>query len=502
MTDYDMKTKAELVALCREKDIKGYAQTGITRDKIIQLIKGEIEYKDPRKKGNWSEKRKISFETSLKKRQLKNNLFDYLTKNHPHIITKYAGNQDDLKIISHGTMVHYKWKCETTNCLNIFEARPNDVFRNDDKRTPLKYCSICIEKHKKEQGIRYQKKMLEINGSIQSKLPNIINVWCEDNEFKSNELTNKSHKKVKLKCPNKSAKHPDYEIRVYNIQESNCNSCPKCSVKTSKAEMRIYSELKFSFKDVRWQQKIEGKEADIIIEDLKLVIEVDGFPWHRNKTEKDLEKNSVFEKNGYTVLRIRDLKLEKITCNTIICNVSDLSLSNYNKIVEWINKNFKCSISIFTEWKNIEHYKQVQSNILSIPYDESLEYLFPESKELWDYEKNYPILPTQVRPGTHIKVWLKCKSGHSYEREIHSTFRSRVKDKTNLIITCPHCSPHRLNKRPIEINGIQYKSIIDCCRNLKINKERIYNRVRKNNKSVYDINVIEQYVLEILDSKF
>jgi hypothetical protein len=500
MTDFDIKTKGELIALCKERGIKGHSQIGVTKEKIIQLLKGEIEYKDPRTKGNWSEFRKHSFETSLKKRQLKNNMFDYLTKNNPHIITKYAGDQDELKTISYGTMIHYKWRCENSDCSNIFEARPSDVFRNDEKRPQIKYCSTCKEKNRMEQGIKLQKYMLERNGSIQTKMPNIIDVWCEDNKFKPDELTNRSHKQVKLKCPNKSAKHPNYEIRVYNIQESNCFSCPKCSVKTSRAEMRIYSELKYTFKVVRWQHKIEGREADITIEDLKLVIEVDGFPWHMNKTEKDLLKNNLFENNGYSVLRIRDLKLGKISCNYITCDLSDLSLTEYNKIIEWINIKFHCNVQVFTEWKNVEYFREVQASVLSVPYDESLEYLFPESKELWDYEKNYPLVPTNVKPGSNIQVWLKCKNGHSYERGVHSTFRSRIKDKTNLIIQCPQCSTNnRKNKRPITINGIKYKSIMDCCRNLKFNKDKIYNRIRQHNKDVCDINVIEEYILKIIN---
>jgi hypothetical protein len=74
-------TKVELVALCKEKGVKGYAQIGITKEKIIQLLTGKIKYNDPREKGNWSEKKQKSFEKTLKEKQLKNNLFDYLTKN-------------------------------------------------------------------------------------------------------------------------------------------------------------------------------------------------------------------------------------------------------------------------------------------------------------------------------------------------------------------------------------------------------------------------------------
>lgn len=252
MADYNTKTKVELVALCKEKGIKGYAQIGITNEKIIQLLTGQIEYNDPRERKNWSEKKKDSFEKALNKRRLKNNLFDYLTKNNPYIIEKFAGNLDDMKLISHSTMEHYDWKCENySECSTTFHARPRDVFRNDS-RPPTKYCDNC--KHK-ERGKIYQKNMLEKNGSIQTNIPDIINVWSEDNIFKPYELTDYSHKTVRLKCPNKSAKHPEYEIKVYNIQESNCYSCPKCSVKTSMAEMRIYSELTYIFQDVKWQQK-------------------------------------------------------------------------------------------------------------------------------------------------------------------------------------------------------------------------------------------------------
>ncbi len=474
MTDYNSKTKVELVTICKEKGIRGYAQIGITKEKIIQLLTGEIEYNDPRKKGNWSEAKKISFESALKKRQLKNNLFDYLTKNNQSIITKYAGNQDDLKTISHSTMVHYKWKCENySECSNVFEARPRDVFRNDSK-TSTKYCSLCKYQ---ERGKTYQKNMVEKNGSIQEKIPGIVNIWCEYNKVKSDELTNNSHERVNLKCPNKSAKHPDYEINVYNIQESNCVSCPKCSIKTSKAEMIIYSELKYSFKDVRWQQKIEGKEADIIIEDLKLIIEVDGYPWHMDKTENDLLKNSIFEKNGYSVLRIRDPKLGKIMCNYLVCDLSDLSLSNYNKIVEWINIKFKCNISLFTEWKNIEYYKEIQASLLSIPYDKSVEYIFPESKELWDYEKNKPLLPSNFTIGSNMKVWVKCKGGHSYERQIKRIFKIRNDAKcenVKKIMNCPECHPNPkskpYNKRIIEVNGKKYNNITECCKELKIGR--------------------------------
>lgn len=496
MTDYNIKTKVELIALCKEKGIKGYAQAGIIKEKIIQLLTGEIKYNDPRKKENWSNKKKESFEKTLTTIRLKNNLFDHLTKNNPLLIKKFAGNVDDLKKISRGTMVHYKWKCANySDCLNIFEARPRDVFRNDSKLS-IKYCDKC---KRQEAGRTYQKNMLEKNGSIQKKIPDIINIWCEDNKFKPDELTDNSHKRVKLKCPNKSTTHPDYEINVYNIHERNCFSCPKCITKTSKAEMRIYSELKYAFNDVKWQQKIEGREADITVEDLKLVIEIDGFPWHLNKTEKDLAKNSIFEKNGYSVLRIRDSQLDNISCDNIVCNLSELSLADFHNIVNWINNKFKCNIHLNDEWKNTESYKEIQASLLSIPYEQSIEYLFPKSKDIWDYEKNNPLIPSQFTMGSHTEIWVKCEKNHSFKRPIKQVFRIRAKDNTKRMIECPECSIKiKQNKRSITINEIRYKSITDCCKKLNISRKKLYYIIGKNNKDINDINIVEQYVLEML----
>lgn len=57
---------------------------------------------------------------------------------------------------------------------------------------------------------------------------------------------------------------------------------------------------------------------------------------------------------------------------------------------------------------------------------------FPEIAEEWNYEKNYPLLPSQVSPGSVKKVWWKCLKGHEYQTIIHL----RTCGKRN----CPECS--------------------------------------------------------------
>jgi very-short-patch-repair endonuclease len=493
MSNYDVKTKIDLVALCKERGIKGYAKNGFTKEKIIQLIKeydlidnsiteqyNKMGYDDllalcrERKiKGYFGRSStgkviatKEMMIKSLKENKVRKSLFDYLTENNPSIITKFVGNKDDLKRISYGTNVKYIWNCDTSECSNTFEAIPGHLYK---KNFPRKYCDICTNNNR---HINKQIKILNQNGSIQTKFPFIEDIWSNQNKKAPIEFSPGSNKKIKLKCPNKSAKHPDYEIVVNKIQEHNSYKCPKCVTKTSNAEMRIYSELKYVFKDVKWQHKIEGREADVIIEDLKLVIEVDGFPWHKNKSEKDLEKNKIFEKNGYTVLRIRDTRLDEILCNNIVCDIVNLSLIDYNKIIEWINVKFECNINKYDEWKNSDYYKEIQVSKMSIKYEDSIEKLFPESKAIWDYEKNYPFSPSQFSQGSDMKIWVRCNDGHSWKRKLSHLFRT-IKNKKH-IMKCPECHKPKSNKTIIQINNISYNSISECCRKLNIDRKKLY----------------------------
>ena len=240
--------------------------------------------------------------------------------------------------------------------------------------------------------------------------------------------------------------------------------------------MRIYSELQYSFKDVMWQQKIEGREADITIEDIKLVIEIDGYPWHKDKSEKDLEKNIIFQKNGYNVLRIRDPRLDIVTCNTIICNLTNLPLIDYNKIIEWINTRFNYNIVKYDNYKNTEYYKEIQSSIMYVKYEESIESLFPESKKIWDYEKNHPFVPSQLSQGSCMDIWVKCSSGHSWKRKLSHLFRT-IKGKKHYM-KCPECKKPKSNKTIIQINGISYSSISKCCKELNINRNILYKKLK------------------------
>lgn len=53
----------------------------------------------------------------------------------------------------------------------------------------------------------------------------------------------------------------------------------------------------------------------------------------------------------------------------------------------------------------------------------------------WDYDKNYPIIPSQVAFGSHKNVWWCCSFGHEFE----SVIRDRIRGNN-----CPICSNHKV----------------------------------------------------------
>ena len=406
----------------------------------------------------------------------KNNLYEYLNENKKELLDLFNGNKDYLKTITSGnTNISISFKCDIKNCNNIYNTRARDITRKDGKNHKGK-CNSC---QRKRQGINYQKFMLEKNGNLFHKYNNIIDIWSDKNIFKPEQLTPQSHKSVYLKCPNKSRNHQDYNIKVYNIKHNQFNNCPKCVSHFSKCEVRIMTELIKLGIEVLHLSKINGREADLLLPELKLVIEVDGFPWHLNKEEKDLNKNKLFEHLGYNVIRIRDNKLNNIDCNKIICDVSNFCKNDFNNLLHFINENF------IKEIKNIDGfdeklYQKKYCECCNINYEDSIEYLFPESKDIWNYDKNI-ILPNKVKYGSSDKVWIKCINGHERYNKICDIFTKKG------ITKCKYCLE-------IIINGVKYSSMTDCCNKLNISRTSLCRKMKSLELNIKDPNVIKYFI--------
>ncbi len=69
--------------------------------------------------------------------------------------------------------------------------------------------------------------------------------------------------------------------------------------------------------------------------------------------------------------------------------------------------------------------------------DNNLAVLNPDLAAQWHSDKNHPLTPQDVRPGSNKKVWWQCKNGHEWEANINN--RSRGSG-------CPYCSRIRRSK--------------------------------------------------------
>lgn len=70
------------------------------------------------------------------------------------------------------------------------------------------------------------------------------------------------------------------------------------------------------------------------------------------------------------------------------------------------------------------------SGRLAIPGENDLKTLYPDLAKEWDYDKNVGLLPENILPGSGLKIWWRCKDGHSWQAAPYY----RVKG-----IGCPVC---------------------------------------------------------------
>lgn len=76
-----------------------------------------------------------------------------------------------------------------------------------------------------------------------------------------------------------------------------------------------------------------------------------------------------------------------------------------------------------------------------IPYENSLEYNYPDIAKEWDYELNKDLTPKDVRPMSGISVFWKC----IIDKE-HPSWKSRIHNRTYNGNGCPACRYRNLSK--------------------------------------------------------
>ena len=173
--------------------------------------------------------------------------------------------------------------------------------------------------------------------------------------------------------------------------------------------------------------KDNGYELDIYMPAQKTAVEYDGYYWHKNKTDEDLEKNRRCVKDGIRLFRIRE-GLPSLNDSSIDYVIQKDQKSELAQVIE------KLIVEILGIYPDINLKRDsisIESKREYMEKDSSILSLNPQIADEWDYERNGNLKPDFFASNSGKMVWWKCNKGHEWQ----STIQNRNKGSG-----CPYCA--------------------------------------------------------------
>ena len=165
-------------------------------------------------------------------------------------------------------------------------------------------CSICASKT-----------ILAGFNDLQSKNPELISEWDHEKNFGllPSQVSASSAKKVWWVCPTKY-KHSYRATPANRIRGKGCAICGR---RGSKIEEATYEELKSLVPSVEHGAHLTTQGGGSRIVDIydpvtNVVIEYDGYFWHRDKELSDVRKTQQLLDVGHLVVRVREISQEPL----------------------------------------------------------------------------------------------------------------------------------------------------------------------------------------------
>ncbi len=254
--------------------------------------------------------------------------------------------------------------------------------------------------------------------------PKLTREWNykKNKNLKPENFTKGSSKKVWWIC----AKGHEWKSTIAHRNDG--RGCPICNLErnTSFPEYAIeYYLRKYGFETIH-SYKNQGYELDIYIPSKKIAIEYDGYFWHKNKSQKDLEKNFKCKQDGIKLYRIREglLSLNDTSIDYIIQkDQKDLAIVLKNILRDIIETDIDVNLPRdMIDIENLREYKEKENSFLISN---------PNAAKEWNYKKNKNLKPENFFANSDKKVWWICKDGHEWQATI---------SKRNKGTGCPYCS--------------------------------------------------------------
>lgn len=373
----------------------------------------------------------------------------YRTRNNtgcPYCSGRLAGLDNSLAIL-HPDLAK-EWHQEKNGNLTPNEVRPGTdtkVWWLCDKGHSWKTAIFHRTANKMATGCPYcSGKKASPDNNLKFLFPELAEQWdyAKNDSLRPDMVTPGSNKKVWWKC---TRGHEWLASPGHRINAS--NSCPKCAPQTSRLEIRLFCELKYLFgNSVEWRYKIDRIEVDLFLTKYSVGIEIDGYPWHENKEDKDITKAAELLKRDIKLFRLRDSKLPVIAESDIFYgSIEDdlpIAIKLLSNLLLHVNfdtndrenvRNYIDSESL----KNNDEYQRIISYLPSPPPEYSLANAHKHLISEWHYEKNAPLRPENFTPSARAYVWWRCPKGHEYQSMIFNRIRQGV--------GCPYCTGKKLS---------------------------------------------------------
>ncbi|WP_017754975.1 zinc-ribbon domain-containing protein [Calidifontibacillus oryziterrae] len=262
------------------------------------------------------------------------------------------------------------------------------------------------------------------DNNLLSIFPRLAEQWHpkKNNNLSPNNVTSKSNKKVWWLC------NEGHEWQATINSRASGNNCPECNIgsQTSFPEMAIlyYCMNVLLNLKISSGKKIHGYNTDIIIND-EILIEYDGYYYHKGKYIHDSEKTNTFIKNGFYVIRVREEGLERLEFseNYICFDVKDGNRKSLNnvilKIMLFLINRYKINYDLNDDTINtirdeIEIYNLITHQIK----ENSILNRYPDLTIKWNYNKNKKLNPSNILANSGRRIWWICKNGHEYQRTV------------------------------------------------------------------------------------
>jgi very-short-patch-repair endonuclease len=375
-----------------------------------------------------------------------------LTITHPHIAKQwdYKKNKDRPEEYLYGSRAKKYFKCELEH---------STLQQIGVKTRNRGECSIC------------SKRRISNKNNLATEHPLVAAEWdYKKNKDRPEEFSSKSHAKRWFTC---SKRNHSILVRIGGrTEEYNYLSCYECNRSTSKDEIYLFYELKLFFNFTEYDKKIKIKkgnnieiiDVDIYLPEQKIVIEYDGYYWHKDSLQRDLKKNSKLLSRNIKVIRLREKPLNLVGKYSI--NVTSKKYKeNANKLLNYLNNNFlnidEDKLERYLKEKELQNKDEAIKKLNEIDMvslrgltnKNSLQNLYPTLiNEEWDIKKNKEFRnPEFYSPNSQEVVWWICiECNNSYSQRI----QTRVK---NYRINRPSC---KICRKKITSIGTNFPNLI------------------------------------------